>query len=98
MSNALFTAAALGTVLFLYGIAGHFDEEDEEALAQVTQATAPASDQLLRLVCLPDGAAWPQSAPNATASKRPLVLTSYRTSIHIEADSALSMRCFITNE
>jgi hypothetical protein len=98
MSNNLFAAAALGTVLFLYGIAGHFDAQDEESLAQTMQAPQPAPEQLLRLVCSPERASWPQSAPDVPAPKHTLILASDRPANHVKADAAVAMRCFIIDE
>ena|SRR5689334_22694684 len=98
MSNTLFTAAALGTVLFLYGIAGDLDIKEAADLAPAMQEAPASAAGLLRLVCLPDGAAWPHAVTHASASRRPLVLAAYRTAHQDDDGVAIAMRCLITNE
>ena len=104
MSNTTTNVLALVALIFLWGLAGHFDEVDDASFdssdpAQTTVATkGPAAPPLLRLVCIAEKDPAPITPSTGHRTGQPQLV-----SFSVQPDgeghaSAAVLRCFVDND
>lgn len=102
MSDTLTNALGIASLLLLWGLIGHFDAEDEAALAEATRAGDGVPQEPpqppLRLLCQPEVAPTSSSRTPTADPVHGWQLVALPTEAHPESSAGPALRCVIDND